>query len=213
MSKVIAHLRAQWIGVLALLIALGTGSAYAANTVFSADIVDGEVKTVDLGNNAVRSAKIRNEQVLNQDLGVGAVNSASVLDESMHANDLSAFSVGSTEIATNAVNATEIADNSIDSGEIIDDSIHAADLAAGAVGNNVFLVSATSGSNTNAGKSVSAVCPSGVVLGGGYGVGGIGSFEVVVHRNEPFDGAWVVGAHQPSGTPTWSLTARAICAR
>ena len=91
MSKVLAHLRAQWIGVLALLIALGTGSAYAANTVFSADIVDGEVKTADLGTNAVRSAKIRNEQVLNQDLGVGAVNSASVLEESLHANDLSAL--------------------------------------------------------------------------------------------------------------------------
>ena len=38
---------------LALLIALGTGSAYAANTVFSTDIVDGEVKTADLDNNAV----------------------------------------------------------------------------------------------------------------------------------------------------------------
>ena len=71
-----------------LLIALGTGSAYAANTVFSADIDDGEVKTADLGTNAVRSTKIRNEQVLNQDLGVGAVNSASVLEESLHANDL-----------------------------------------------------------------------------------------------------------------------------
>ena len=39
--------------LLALLIALGTGSAYAANTVFSTDIVDGEVKTADIANNAV----------------------------------------------------------------------------------------------------------------------------------------------------------------
>ena len=48
---------------LALLIALGTGSAYAANTVFSTDIVDGEVKTADLDNNAVRSTKIGTGQV------------------------------------------------------------------------------------------------------------------------------------------------------
>ena len=52
---------------LALLIALGTGSAYAANTVFSTDIVDGEVKTADLDNNAVthrpRSATGRSRNV------------------------------------------------------------------------------------------------------------------------------------------------------
>ena len=59
---------------LALLIALGTGSAYAANTVFSTDIVDGEVKTADLGNNSVRSTKIGTGQVLNQDLGADAVD-------------------------------------------------------------------------------------------------------------------------------------------
>ncbi len=38
---------------LALTIALGTGTAYAANTVFSTDIVDGEVKNVDLAGNSV----------------------------------------------------------------------------------------------------------------------------------------------------------------
>ena len=44
---------------LALLIALGTGSAYAANTVFSDDIVNGEVKTADIDNNVGRhSTKI-----------------------------------------------------------------------------------------------------------------------------------------------------------
>ena len=33
--------------LLALFIALGTGAAYAANTVFSTDIVNGEVKSVE----------------------------------------------------------------------------------------------------------------------------------------------------------------------
>jgi hypothetical protein len=37
----------------ALVVALGTGSAYAANTVFSTDIVDQEVKTPDLDTGAV----------------------------------------------------------------------------------------------------------------------------------------------------------------
>ena len=64
---------------LALLIALGTGSAYAANTVFSTDIVDGEVKTADLDSNAVRSTKIGTGQVPNQDLGADAVDGSKVL--------------------------------------------------------------------------------------------------------------------------------------
>src|SRR5262245_11467784 len=50
---------------LALLIAIGTGSAYAANTVFSSDIVDGEVKSADIGNNQVRSADVRDDTLAN----------------------------------------------------------------------------------------------------------------------------------------------------
>ena len=38
---------------IALTVALSTGGAYAANTVFSTDIVDGEVKSADIGGNQV----------------------------------------------------------------------------------------------------------------------------------------------------------------
>ena len=88
----------------ALLIALGTGSAYAANTVFSTDIVDGEVKTADIPNNAVRSTKIGNGEVLNQDLGADAVDGTKIFDASVGAADLGFESVNSGEIATDAVN-------------------------------------------------------------------------------------------------------------
>jgi hypothetical protein len=63
LTRLLVHLRRQWIGVLALLIALGTGTTYAANTVFSTDIVNGEVMSVDIGNNQVRSVDIRNGEV------------------------------------------------------------------------------------------------------------------------------------------------------
>ena len=55
-----AHLTyANVISTLSLVLVLGGGVAYAANTVFSEDIVDGEVKSVDIGNNQVRSADVR----------------------------------------------------------------------------------------------------------------------------------------------------------
>jgi hypothetical protein len=53
---------------LALIIALGTGSAYAANTVFSSDIVDGQVKTPDLASNVVRTGKVANQNLTGADI-------------------------------------------------------------------------------------------------------------------------------------------------
>ena len=72
---------------LALTIALGTGTAYAANTVFSTDIVDGEVKTADLANNGVTTAKITNNQVYSGDvrddtLGIGGLTSVDLAADS-----------------------------------------------------------------------------------------------------------------------------------
>ena len=48
---------------IALFVALSTGAAYAANTVFSTDIVNGEVKTADLDGSAVTTGKIANGAV------------------------------------------------------------------------------------------------------------------------------------------------------
>ena len=156
---------------LALLIALGTGGAYAANTVFSTDIVDGEVKAADLDNNSVRSTKIGNGQVLNQDLGADAVDSAKVLDASLSAGDLGNESVGSGEIQTDGVTASEVADDTIDGGELINQSIGSADLATNAitadeltnnvvtgskVANNSLTTADVAGSDTNGAISLGA---------------------------------------------------------
>ena len=62
--------------------------AYAANTVFSTDIVDGQVMTADLANNAVNAAKIKDGEV--------------------KAPEIAANAVGASEIATDAVGAAEI---------------------------------------------------------------------------------------------------------
>jgi hypothetical protein len=56
------------VATIALFIALATGGAYAANTIRSTDIVDGEVKTPDLANSAVTGAKVANGSLLIQDL-------------------------------------------------------------------------------------------------------------------------------------------------
>ena len=59
---------ANVVSTLALVIAVGTGSAYAANTVFSEDIVNGQVKVVDLGKDAVRSGKVADNNLTGVDI-------------------------------------------------------------------------------------------------------------------------------------------------
>jgi hypothetical protein len=65
------------VACIALLVALGP-AVHAANTVFSTDIVNGEVKTVDLANSAVTFAK----------LAPNSVRSINVLDNSLTAADI-----------------------------------------------------------------------------------------------------------------------------
>ena len=60
---------ANVVATVALFLALGTGTAYAANTVFSTDIVDGEVKGVDIAQNTVGTS-----DVVGADLKTGSVS-------------------------------------------------------------------------------------------------------------------------------------------
>jgi hypothetical protein len=96
MSKLRKHLRwpspSMAVALLALAVSM-SGAAYAANTVFSSDIVDGEVHSVDLGDNSVNTNKIQN----------GTVSNA----------DLAASSVTNTRLATGAVSASKVANNTL----------------------------------------------------------------------------------------------------
>jgi hypothetical protein len=68
-------------------------------------------------------------------------------------------------------------------------------------------------SNTETSKNASSECESGeVTLGGGFFVGGT-SNSVTVSASEHllYGNGWFVSAKAISGTPTWSLTAYAMC--
>src|SRR5438034_1028070 len=90
------HLRSNVVGYVALFFVLTGGTAYAldgSNTVFSDDIVNGEVKTADidtgsvtngkLGTDAVKSNKILDGSVKNADLEANSVDSSNVVDNSL----------------------------------------------------------------------------------------------------------------------------------
>ena len=56
------------------------GTAYAANTVLSGDIVDGEVKTADLASAAVTNAKLADNSVGKPKISAGAVENGKIAD-------------------------------------------------------------------------------------------------------------------------------------
>ena len=158
--------------LLALVVALGTGSAYAANTIGSSDIIDESIQSVDIKNGEVRqgdindggvtSHKIADGTVANSDIATGAIGSNSVLDESLTSSDLGTDSVG----------ATEIADSSIDSGEIVDNSLFAADLAPNSVGSSEIAADAV-GASEVANESLTLSDIAGAATNGAISLSGI----------------------------------------
>jgi hypothetical protein len=99
MTSVRTFIRQQGLALVALFIALTGGVAYAANTVFSEDIVDGEVKSADIGTNAVRSTDIGNGQVGNIDVADDAVGTAEIADRSVGAADIDLDTITDAELA------------------------------------------------------------------------------------------------------------------
>src|ERR671915_33067 len=87
---------ANVVSSLALFLVLGGGAAYAlegSNTVFTDDIVNGEVKVLDIGEGEVKTPEIANGQVKTADIGAGEVRSANVLNDSLIGDDVSGNSL------------------------------------------------------------------------------------------------------------------------
>jgi hypothetical protein len=101
------------IALLALFVAVATGGAYAANTIRTEDIVDGEVKSADLGLDSVTSNRIKAGNVINTDLGPDAVTTGKI----------KAGNVGATDLASNAVSGASVADGSLTGNDINEPSL------------------------------------------------------------------------------------------
>jgi hypothetical protein len=94
-------IRQQWAGLIALFFVLGGGSAYAldgSNTVFSDDIVDGEVKEADIGQGAVASPEVKNDSIVAGDVALNSLTSPRIADGSLTGTDVANNSLGGVDI-------------------------------------------------------------------------------------------------------------------
>ena len=118
---------------LALVIALAGGTAYAANTVFSSDIVNGEVKQPDIAAQAVGTDQVKNNQIGTNDIATDGVASLELKSGSVTGDE-----VRDDSEAGGGLSAADLAPESVGSSELEDGSIEDVDLDASAQGARAF---------------------------------------------------------------------------
>ena len=183
------------------------GAANAADTVFSTDIVDGEVQNADLASNAVTSEKIYSN----------SVNASDVRDNNVTSSEIASDSVTSSELATNAVNFSEIATSAVDVSEIAAGAVGASELGSGAVPSRTYTRQANTAIDTTTSKEITVACdvPQDKVVGGGFviaGAGGANVPNVAIQRSFALNAStWLVRAAASSGAPNWQITVVATC--
>ncbi len=111
-SRVLAHLRGNLVAYIALFVALGTGTAMAANTVFSTDIVNGEVKSADILDEDVRTVDILNGAVQTSDIRNDDIRSVDVRDDSSSGGGLNGADLTAASQRSSATYETPAADGS-----------------------------------------------------------------------------------------------------
>jgi hypothetical protein len=110
-SRIREHLRTNVVGYLALFLAVSGGTAYAlggSNTVFSDDIVDGEVLSADIRTNNVRADDIQGNAVSSSKLDSGAVQSVDVRDNSLTGTDIDEATLGTARVVARARGASDV---------------------------------------------------------------------------------------------------------
>ena len=194
---------------LALVIAIGTGSAYAANTIDSADIINGQVKSPDIGNNQVQSVDVKDDSLTGADIASGSLTSSEIGDESLTSVDIQDGALDGSDIRVDGIESPNLAPGSVGSSEIDDGAIqgHLNDPRV-----------ASSALDTTTAKEIQVPCTFGTdeVTGGGFvisGPGGANVPNVAIQRSYAVDSnTWLVRAVATSGTPNWQLTGIVTCA-
>jgi hypothetical protein len=204
-SKIRRPSPALILSCVALFMAL-TGSALAVgvakNSIRSAQIADGTVRTIDLKDNAVSAPKIAANSVGAEEIAENAVSSSKVAPDSLTSQDLAPSSVTSSEVADQSLTSDDLAPNSVGSSEIQTGAVRASELGP------IITVTNSNAVNTGGSVSVTATCPEGttVISGGAQPA----NFGVELTSTLRSGNGWLAQAKNNSGANS-SLTAFAYC--
>ncbi len=177
---------------IACVVALMGGTAYAANTIRTGDIVDNEVFTTD-----VRDDTLGFGGLTHSDLGPASVRGSEVQDGSLSSPDVSNGSLTGVDVATASLFGSDLVDNSVTGADVLEstlvgvtDQCHAGAalfgrLCAGSDGVNRDLLAAF-----NFCASIGLRLPTwgeGVLLAVNHDVPGVGAFPARFWTDEVTD--------------------------
>jgi hypothetical protein len=163
---------------LALVIALGSGGAYAAglskNSVRSKQIKDHAIKTVDLALGSVTGETLSDGSVSSTKVGDGSVTSVKLADGAVVTTKLADGSVVTGKLVNGAVITSKLADGSVVTGKLGDGSVTTAKIADGTVtaadldlSSQLFAVTITNGTTIPPSSCITRSATSGVFLPAG----------------------------------------------
>ena len=113
MGTIRQHISSNVVGYVALFVAL-SGTAYAANTVGSSDIIDGSILSQD----------IKNGEVKNPDLGADSVGTGKILDNTISSADIGDGQVTSADIGSGQVTSADIGANEAKGADVDEASLN-----------------------------------------------------------------------------------------
>ncbi len=102
---------------------LAGGTAYAANTIRSSDIVDNEITTTD-----VRDDSLGFGGLFHQDLASGSVRGSEIQDGAVGVDDIGSQQVGSDEVVNDSLLQSDIRAGAVTGDEVLDNSLTGTDI-------------------------------------------------------------------------------------
>jgi len=128
------HLTNQWMGALSLFLVVGGGTAYAVDTVGSADIIDESILSLDIRNGQIRTNDVRDDTQNGgglgaADLGPGSVGVSELDPGAFAAPDIAQDSAASPfEIANDAIQGVEVLNSTLTGADVALDSLTGLDI-------------------------------------------------------------------------------------
>jgi hypothetical protein len=201
---------------LALFVALGTGGAYAANTIGSSDVIDNSLVSADVKNGTLTA-----DDVANETLGTARIKNGSVLGDDVHDNSLSGNDI--VESTLGQVPSAVSADSASTAGSA--NSANTANFAttagsadkAALEGTEVLWRLNPSNGLVEKTKTASIDCPAGkkAIAGGGWGYStvfsGTTNDDVAITDNKPTGYVYTTATNTGYAIPTgWTVTVRGV---
>jgi len=120
--RAVQHVRGNAVAWLALFVAMG-GSAYAANTVGSADIIDESILSADIKNGEVKTDDVLNNTIASVDIATGAVANSDLVNGAITEGKLALNSVGTTRVVNGSLLGADVAPNTLTGAQIAESSL------------------------------------------------------------------------------------------